>query len=110
MRRGFEMTASRENRMPLLPVIAAGGDRGTKVADVICAMIVQGERAGLEKGERLAELQAITILDQGAPRQIVLPPMLWFDRLMLAVERGAIETMSAQAITQKILRPIGQGK
>ena len=96
------MTASRENRMPLQPVIAAGGDRGTKVADVICAMIVQGGQAG--------DMQAVAVLDNGVPRVTLLPPMLWFDRLMLAVERGAMETMSAQAITQKILRPIGQGK
>lgn len=96
------MSAARDNRMPLLPVLAAGGARGDKVADVICALIVQGGKLG--------ELQAASVLDAGTPRESLLPPLIWFDRLMLAVERGAIEAMSAQAITQRILRPIGQDK
>lgn len=90
------MSGPRENRMPLLAQIARGGDRGNKIADVICALIVQGGKLG--------ELQAVAIVDEGVARQILLPPMIWMDRLMLAVERGAIEAMSAPAITQKILR------
>jgi hypothetical protein len=81
----------------VLRTIAAGGELGTKLADVIKALVLEAAELG--------ELDSYQYL--GAGGQLVtgkhFPPR-WFDRLDKAIETGAIEHLSIDRIVEIMLR------
>lgn len=81
-----------------LRALAAGGDRALDVADAICGLVINGGKLG--------ELDECQIRDAaGNSRAIKTMPRPWIDRVARAIEVGAFERLSADAIVERILTP-----
>lgn len=81
--------------------LSAGGRTGKKLADVICALVVQGAALG-ELDEWVPDpanpdATAPPIKRQRMPRE-------WIHRLGKAIETGAFETLPADQIVEIILQ------
>jgi hypothetical protein len=83
----------------VLRAIAAGGQSGSKVATIICDLVV--------KGGELGELDEYEVPD----REPKVPPIKrkrlprqWLDRLAKAIETGAIERLSSERIVEILLQ------
>lgn len=80
---------------PLMGALAAGGDRGRKLADVICDLVV--------KGGQLGELHGYPYRDGAEWKTGKRLPREWLKRLVAAVETGAIDDMPASKIVEILL-------
>jgi hypothetical protein len=81
----------------VLRTLAAGGQPGTKLADVIQRLVV--------KAAELGELESYQYL--GASGQLVTGrqfPTRWLDRLDVAIEKGAIDYLSIDRIVDIMLQ------
>ena len=81
----------------VLRTLAAGGQPGTKLADVIQRLII--------KAAELGELESYQYL--GAGGQLVTGkkfPAWWLDRLGVAIEKGAIDHLSIDRIVDIMLQ------
>ncbi len=83
----------------VLRAIAAGGRRGSKLADIICQLVV--------KGGELGELHQYPYLDGDEWKVGKCMPRAWLDRLAKAIETGAIDVVSSGRIVEILLQ--GQG-
>jgi hypothetical protein len=90
----------------ILRAIAGGGHRGTKLADIICKLVIDGGQLG-----ELAEYE-IPDLDQPKPEPGQKPsmktcrtlPRSWLDRLVKAIETDAIDHVSIARIVEVLLQ------
>lgn len=81
----------------IVRTIAAGGPQGLKLSNVICKLIVKvadREVDGLEKYQ---------VVSFGKTVNGARFPDRWWPRLIRAIETGAFERMSAQAIVDVML-------
>ena len=81
----------------VLRTLAAGGQPGAKLADVIQRLVV--------KAAELGELESYQYL--GAGGQLVTGkqfPTRWLDRLGVAIEKGAIDRLSIDRIVDIMLQ------
>ena len=81
----------------VLRTLAAGGQPGTKLADVIQRLVA--------KAAELGELESYQYL--GASGQLVTGkqfPTRWLDRLDVAIEKGAIDHLSIDRIVDIMLQ------
>jgi hypothetical protein len=85
----------------VLRTIAAGGRPGSKVATIICDLVV--------KGGELGELEEYEFKDPKAdpdakPVKRRRMPRGWLERLSQAMETGAIERLSTDRIVEILLQ------
>jgi hypothetical protein len=86
----------------VLRAIAAGGRPGSKVATIICDLVV--------KGGELGELDEYEVPDpdnrdpKAPPIKRKRIPRQWLDRLSRAIETGAIERLSSERIVEILLQ------
>ena len=86
----------------VLRTIAAGGRPGSKVATIICDLIVEG-------GE-LGELEEYEMPDPenrdpaAPPVKCKRMPRQWLNRLSRAIETGALERLSTKRIVEILLQ------
>ena len=83
----------------IIRTLAAGGRCGTKLATVICDLVVKGAPLG-ELDEWVpdpSDPKAPPVKRQRMPRE-------WLDRLAKAIETGAFETLPADRIVEIILQ------
>jgi len=86
----------------VLRTIGAGGRPGSKVATIICDLVV--------KGGELGELEEYEIPDpenrdpKAPPIKRTRMPRQWLDRLARAIETGAIERLSTARIVEILLQ------
>lgn len=75
-----------------------GGRRGSKVAAIICQLVV--------KGGELGELDQYEFLDPVSHETRIgrRPPREWFDRLSKAIETDAIEALSVDRVVEILLQ------
>jgi hypothetical protein len=86
----------------ILRAIGASGRPGSKVATIICDLVV--------KGGELGELEEYEISDpenrdpNAPPIKRKRLPRQWLDRLARAIETGAIERLSSERIVEILLQ------
>jgi hypothetical protein len=72
--------------------------RSDKIAEALCSLVVEGGKLG-----ELEPRQVIGV--DGKPREIRVPPAIWFERLAAAAEAGAFERLEVNQIVERILIP-----
>lgn len=88
------------SKIDLLFVLSRGGQRADDVAAVICRLVTDGAQLGA--------LEPYEIVDPDAPdgvRTVRGIPRVWLDRLGRAVEVGAFDRLTVEAIVERILAP-----
>ena len=86
----------------VLRALAAGGSRGSKLATIICDLVVQGAELGelepyeIEDPTRRGDPHAPRIKFRGFRRE-------WLDCLSSVLETDALESMSAARIVELLL-------
>jgi hypothetical protein len=86
----------------VLRTIGAGGRRGTKIATIICALVVQGAELG--------ELEEYEIPDPDNPDPDAALKKCrgfrreWLDRLRKAIETDAVDYLSSDRIVEILLQ------
>lgn len=78
---------------------ALHADRAQQLDLALCKLIT--------KGAELGELERRQVIGaDGALREIRVPPAIWFERLELAITRGAFDRLTIDAIVERILLPV----
>lgn len=80
----------------VIRTLAAGGRRATKLADIICDLVV--------KGGQLGELESYRAVSAGVAVDARRPPREWFERLGKAIETEAIDYLSIDLIVEVLLQ------
>ena len=87
----------------VLRALAAGGSRGSKLATIICDLVVQGAELGelepyeIEDPTRRGDPHAPRIKRKGFRRE-------WLERLSKAIETGALDHLSTARVVEILLQ------